>query len=283
MPDEPEPNLPLEQQPPEQAAPEPASPPVDPTDWRLVELGQTRRQLEESRVRENRALSEVERMRAEHARMVEMTAAATRPEQGSTPPQQPPPANAADFDRAVNDRAAQMAAQDRVKQLDVALQRDFAEDYRRIVENFGNITNSVNMLFGDMMATGEGPYVAATIGKDPTKIQQLRDMPDAERRMALMRIALEKPKATAEPAKSAIPKPSEAPPPPTPAPRGGLTTAPIGAVDLYDPRFEYESYRGANDPVKEAEMDAAWYGERGRQKRESQGRHWSPRTGPGGR
>jgi hypothetical protein len=51
------------------------------------------------------------------------------------------------------------------------------------------------------------------------------------------------------------------------APSEDSSNAPIGAVDLYDERFEFKNYY-TGDLAKEQKMDATWHAERNRQKRE---------------
>ncbi len=250
-------------------SPEPEPKKEERTDWRILELGQTRRQLEEERAAR-------ERVEAENRRLTELAQATMRRDgQTAEPsPSQPVPINNADLERQVELRVQERIVNDRAGQLDAALQRDFAEDYSAIIDNFRNIQNSMRLMFDDIVATGEGAYVAATIGKDPNRIQKLRDMPEAQRRMALLKVALEKPTATPETPKVETTRPSAAPPPPAPAPSGGAP--PVGhGTNLYDERFNFTSYYNG-DIAREIEADNRWNAERKRQKMNSVGRMWSP-------
>ena len=293
MPDEPE----IEQTASEAAAaetpapaetppPAPAAKPDEPpkSDWRMIELGQTRRQLEESR-------TEAERLRDENRRLQELARAASSlqpPEPPvatsgyAAPP--PPPSSSADFDRKVTEQVEQRLRQDKSQQLDEELRKNYAEDYTKILQNFGDIQGSMPLMFNDIMATDDPAYVTYMIGKDPEKLQQLRDMLPQRRIAALVKIAMEKPKATEEPAKPAVAKPSGAPPPPSDMPRGGSPTLPSGTVDIYDERLQFKNYY-SGDLGKEKEADEIWFAERERQKRESSGRPWSVggKVGTGGR
>jgi len=264
MADDPEPQNPI----PAPEPPPPAEPPVEakpprPT-WQEVELGQTRRQLEENR-------AQMDRMRDENRRLAELAQAAERPPSAAPPPSPPEPRVALpqqpEFRRAVDEEVAQRIRNEKAADLDLALKRDFAEDYQAIVNNFANIQDSIKLMFGDIMATDDPVYVAATIGRDPSHIQQLRDLPAARRMAELIKIAMNKPKPTAVAAQVAVARPSEAPPPPTMAPAGGGPTLPASAVNLYDERFEFNKYYNG-DLRLEQERDAVWYEERSRQKRE---------------
>lgn len=267
---------PAEATPPATAVPEPEK-----SDWRIIELGQTRRQLEERQ-------AELQRVQDENRRMQQLLEAAQR--RGEPPParhdfdqrppgQEPqvvPPRPDSDFDQKVQQAVQARITADKAAQLDAALRTNFAEDYPAIVNNFGNVQNSIQLMFEDIVETGEGAYVAATIGKNPAEIQRLRDMPPAQRRMALLRIALDKPKPTAEPPKPVTTRPSDAPPPPAPPPRGGAPGLPTGAVDIYDQRFDFKNYY-SGEIDKEMAADDTWFAERRRQKLESIGRAWSLR------
>src|SRR5262249_47959118 len=159
---------------------------------------------------------ELERLQAENRRLTEIAQAQFKPSPQPQPQFQPPPepVNAAEFDRQVQERVDRTILNDRANQLDNSLKTDFAEDYETVIGNFQNVSNSMRVMFEDIVATGEGPYVAITIGKDPARIQQLRDMPAAQRRMASLRVAMDKPKATGEPQPPIVNRPSAAPPPP---------------------------------------------------------------------
>ncbi len=242
------------------------------TDWRILELGQTRRQLEEERVVR-------ERLEAENRRLTELAQATMRregqPAEPPTPRYPQPEPNDVDFERRIEQKVGERILNDRAAQLDAALQQNFAEDYSTIIDNFRNIQNSMRLMFEDIVATGEGAYVAATIGKDPNRIQKLRDMPEAQRRMALLKVALEKPNPTDEvPAKPDTARPSAAPPPPAPAPTGGAPPV-ANSSNLYDERYNFVNYYNG-DIAREIEADARWNAERKRQKMNSVGRMWSP-------
>ncbi len=258
--------------------PAPAAKPDEPpkSDWRMIELGQTRRQLEESR-------TEAERLRDENRRLQELARAASsmQPPERPEPPAAPsgyvapsPPPSSADFDRKVTEQVEQRLRQDKSQQLDEELRKNYAEDYSKILQNFGDIQGSMPLMFNDIMATDDPAYVTYMIGKDPERLQQLRDMLPQRRIAALVKIALEKPKPTEEPAKPAVARPSGAPPPPTDMPRGGGPSLPAGQVNLYDEKLEFKNYY-SDDLQKEKEADEIWFAERERQKRESTRRPWS--------
>jgi hypothetical protein len=266
MADEPEPR-----DTPPAPVPEPAPPapelavetkPLKPT-WQEVELGQTRRQLEEIR-EQNRRLQELAQAQSQPASPPPPLAPPppSIPEPRPALPQQQP-----EFRRAVDEEVALRIQDEKAKELDLALKRDFPEDYQVICNNFANIQDSIKVLFGGIMACDNPAYVAATIGRDPSHIQQLRALPEARRLAELIKIDLGKPKPTADVPATPVTRVSSAPPPPTMAPVGGSPQAPTGYVNLYDERFEFSKYYNG-DLGLEQERDATWYAERGRQKRE---------------
>lgn len=269
-------------QPPTQPEATPTPPPAEKPDWRMVELGQTRRQLEEAR-------TEAQRLKDENERLAQLARAASdrQPPPASQnldqPPSVPPVApNEVDFEKRVTERVEQRLVLDRAAQLDESLRKTYPQDYQKVLENFSNIQGSMQLMFNDIMATDDPAYVAYAVGKDPERIQQLRDMLPHRRIAALVKIAMEKPQATPEAGTAPPPaRPSAAPPPPSEAPRGGSPTLPAGSIDIYDQRLEFKNYY-ANDIDKEREADERWFAERVRQKRESVGRPWSI-GGPAGR
>ncbi len=255
-------------------APEPEPEPKkqeERTDWRILELGQTRRQLEEERVVR-------ERLEAENRRLTELAQATMRREgQAAEPPTprlpHPEPIDT-DVERRIQQQVTERLTNQQAAQLDADLRRDFAEDYKTILENFGNVGNSMSVMFQDIIATGEGPYVTSVIGRDPYRLQQLRDMPQPQRLAALVRIGMEKPVATPETPKVETTRPSAAPPPPAPAPTGGAPPV-ANSSNLYDERYNFNNYYNG-DIAREIEADARWNAERKRQKMNSVGRMWSP-------
>jgi len=114
--------------------------------------------------------------------------------------------------------------------------------------------------------------VFATLGKDPSKIQDILEMSGARRQAALIKIGMEKPAAGATPP---VARPSGAPPPPAGISQRGSAPPPSGG-SLYDERYEFKNYyRDPRTPEPEYAADQQWFAERQRQKRESHGRPWS--------
>jgi hypothetical protein len=118
-------------------------------------------------------------------------------------------------------------------------------------------------LLSAVLDTDDPAHVMLKLGQDMNLYQQILDMPEGRRRAALVKLGMETAQ-TAQTEKPALKKPSGAPPPRQGLPPGDGAKAPEGSVDIYDPKL-------ASD-----EHDQAWYAERVRQKRESQGRPWSP-------
>ncbi len=249
-------------------APEPEPKKDERTDWRILELGQTRRQLEEERAAR-------ERLEAENRRLTELAQATFRRESppAEPTPRQPQPELPVDVERQIQQGVEERLTNQQAAQLDAELRRDFAEEYKTVLENFGNVGNSMQVMFKDIMATGDGAYVTSVIGKDPYRLRELRDMPQVMRLAALLRISAEKPAATPEAPKVEPSRPSTAPPPPAPAPVGGAPSV-GGGTNLYDERYNFINYYNG-DINRELEADSKWNAERKRQKMNSTGRMWS--------
>ncbi len=134
---------------------------------------------------------------------------------------------------------------------------EWPEAYKNL-ERAGSIPENI---VRDVIDTDDPAHVMLKLGQDMGLYQQILDMPEGRRRATLVKLGMETAKIEDRPA---VKKPSAAPPPRQALPAGDGARAPEGHVDIYDPKLAGEDH------------DAAWYAERTRQKRESQGRPWSP-------
>lgn len=262
--------------------------PLDPEAARSA--GWTKEALEKQVARQHRKMKEQEaqlaelaEIRAENQRLQDLArtaanrgAIASDPNAGdsarATPPSPPPPPAPATTDMKALREQAKFDVQ--VEALTEQVKGNYATDWPVAYENYskviGSNTQVMNEIVAQVLATDDPAYVLVTLGKDPSKLQDVLDMSGPKRQAALIRMAMDKPDPkAAEPPK----RPSGAPPPPSgDHQRGGAPPSGSG-LNLYDEKLEFKNYAGNLDAEKDA--DEAWYAERQRLKRESKGRPWS--------
>ena len=271
--------LPLDQNNPDpnNPAPDPAlsadpalepSPQPDPTpkpDWREKQIDRQHRKIKELETQAARSAE----LEAENQRLKELAEAAARRADPADPSPQPAPRPVAQQPAPIKpavDQEAEWRFRKDIEDLGVKLTTDYGDDWKVAQANFQKMGEIDPNFMQEVLRTDDPAYVLVQLGKDPDKYQQVLDLPVNRRITALVKLGLEK---NAQPKQNA-PKPSGAPAPIEPI-RSGPSAQPPGKVDIYDPKMAGE------------DNDAAWYAERMRQKRESQGRVWSIGGKAGGR
>ena len=254
------------------------TPPPEPpkTDWRDRQIDKQHRKIKELEGNTTR----VAELEAENQRLRELAEAAAR---GSAPPPaaappppaavapQAPTAPAATSSSDPRVMEAQIRTKLQIEQMTERLKTDYPEETKVAIENFQKVGGLPEDVAAQLLATDDPAYVFATLGKDPSKIQDILEMSGARRQAALIKIGMEKA------APGAVPpvRPSGAPPPPAGISQRG-SAPPPSPGNLYDDRYEFKNYyRDPRDPTPELAADQQWYAERQRQKRESIGRPWS--------
>jgi hypothetical protein len=228
------------------------------TDWREKQIDRQHRKIKELEAAARRA----EELAAENERLRQLAEAATSRRETTAEPQtqQPPVQRTVQAEPPKNQASleAEWRFKKDIEDLGVKLSTgEYADQWKVAQENFRKMGEIEPAFMQDVLATDDPAYVLVELGKNPEKYQQILDLPANRRQGQLHRLAFEK----GQQAKPA-PKPSTAPAPIEPL-RAGPSATPPGKVDIYDPKLSGEDY------------DNAWYAERMRQKRESQGRVWS--------
>ncbi len=264
--------VPQEQETPASEAPEPSSDPLamkqgekpeeyavrikKEVEWRDKQLNRQHRQKKEADER----LAKLAELEQQNKELQELATRGkkpadvppSQPSQPSQPVRTPPP--------GVSPEALAAARfQVGLERLGEELNKhsEWPEAYKNL-ERAGNVPENI---VRDVIDTDDPAHVMLKLGQDMGLYQQILDMPEGRRRATLVKIGMETARAEDKPA---VRKPSAAPSPRQALPAGDGVRAPEGHVDIYDPKLAGEDH------------DAAWYAERTRQKRESQGRPWSP-------
>ncbi len=232
-------------------------------EWRDKQLNRQHRQKKEADER----LAKLAELEQQNKELQELATRAKKPASSSTTsydapsqPSQPSPPRTSPPPGVSPEALAAARFQVGMERLGEELNRrpEWPEAYKNL-ERAGSIPENI---VRDVIDTDDPAHVMLKLGQDMGLYQQLLDMPEGRRRATLVKIGMETAKTEEKPA---VRKPSAAPPPRQALPAGEGARAPEGQVDIYDPRLATE------------EHDSAWYAERTRQKRESQGRPWSPR------
>lgn len=245
------------------AAATPPAPPADPPTWKDQQINRQHRKIKELETQAARAAQ----LEAENRQLRELAEAAARRQPGDAPPavpSAPAPASAPVDSRAP---APAQGPQDAIAvarfQIEMEGLRDrlnsaeYAPDWTVAAKNLEQMGGLPQDIMPSIFATDDPAYVVTQLGKNPEKFQEILDLPPNKRTAALVKIGMEK---ATKPAPK-VPAPSAAPPPPAHLGGSGPGPAPpAGTVDLY------------NDKTP----DDAWYAARMEQKRQSQGRVWSP-------
>ena len=257
--------------------PPPAPPPAPVADWRDKQI--------------NRQHAKIKALEGEAGRAGELAAENERLKQlleaksGTTTP--PAPVQTAVAPQttvsapSAGDPKAQARFEIELENIKTKIDTDYAKDWPEAEENFRKAGGIPTAIMQDILATDDAAYVTVQLGKNPGRFQEILDLPEARRRNALFKMAQEH--AGAVPA--ARPRPSNAPEPPAPLPRGGVNLPPAGTiVPDRDDRVPIPE-EGMPRPNKygSSQYDDAWYAERARQKRESTGKPWSVGGRAGGR
>ncbi len=133
-----------------------------------------------------------------------------------------------------------------------------------------------------VLDTDDPAHVMIQLGANMEKFQQIMDMPEGRRRAALVKIGMETAKSEASPPPPPVKKPSSAPAPRESLPSGGGAAPPGDSIvpDRDDRAPIPTPGHFPEDKYRSDEHDAAWYAARKEQKRNSQGRPWSPGNPP---
>lgn len=252
--------------------------------------------LEKQIAKQHRKIKEYEervlyaqQVEAENKRLRDYVEALARQQQGGQAPQQVPPSASPQLQQPQPQYAPDAdAIREDVKfelqseQLNQRLNAEYGEQWTIAYANYQKAGNFTKEFLRDAMGTSDPAYVLVELGKDPVRLIDVLNSPPEQRRMVLAEMAAEKKfkqqAAGDEPKLPGLPRPSNAPPPPTgDRQRGGPVQT--GGSNLYDPRYDFRNYYN-NDFHVEKANDDAWYAERMRQKRESVGRAWSFKDRP---